>query len=110
VIVGGKLVDGTSNPWYVADVAVKDRRIAAIGRGLEARGARTIDAAGKIVSPGFIDIHSHSDRGLADPTLKANLNNGGAGHHALGRQPGRTLTRLAHSRPALQAREAGDRE
>jgi N-acyl-D-amino-acid deacylase len=74
VIVGGKLVDGTGNPWYAADVAVKDGRIAAIGRELEARGARTIDAAGKIVSPGFIDIHSHSDRGLGNPSLKTNLN------------------------------------
>ncbi|MGH9313535.1 MAG: N-acyl-D-amino-acid deacylase family protein, partial [Vicinamibacterales bacterium] len=74
VLAGGRVLDGAGNPWYVADVAVKDGRIAAIGHGLTARAARTIDASGKFVSPGFIDIHSHSDRGLGDPSLKQNLN------------------------------------
>jgi N-acyl-D-amino-acid deacylase len=74
VLAGGRVLDGTGNPWYVADVAVKDGRIAAMGPGLASRGARTIDVSGKFIAPGFIDIHSHSDRGLADPALKQNLN------------------------------------
>jgi N-acyl-D-amino-acid deacylase len=74
VLTGGHVVDGTGNPWYAADVAVKAGRIAAIGHGLAARAARAIDASNKYVSPGFIDIHSHSDRGLGDPRLRQNLN------------------------------------
>jgi len=74
VLIGGRVLDGTGNPWYVSDIAVKDGRVAAIGHGLAARAARTIDVSGRFVSPGFIDIHSHSDRGLADPALKQNLN------------------------------------
>jgi N-acyl-D-amino-acid deacylase len=74
VLAGGRVIDGTGNPWYVADLAVKDGRIAAIGHGLAARAVRTINASGKFVSPGFIDIHSHSDRGLGDPALRQNLN------------------------------------
>jgi N-acyl-D-amino-acid deacylase len=74
VLTGGRVLDGTGNPWFVADVAVKDGRIAAIGPGLASRGARGVDASGTFVVPGFIDIHSHSDRGLGDPALKQNLN------------------------------------
>ena len=59
VIRGGTVYDGTGAAGRVADVGVKDGRIAAIGS-LEATGA-TIDAAGLAVTPGFIDIHSHSD-------------------------------------------------
>jgi N-acyl-D-amino-acid deacylase len=74
VIAGGRVLDGAGNPWYVADVAVKDGRIATIGHGLSGKAARTVDASGRFVAPGFIDIHSHSDRGLGDPELRLNLN------------------------------------
>jgi len=74
VIKGGKILDGSGNPWFYGDIAVKDGRIAAIGSLAAARATRTVDASGKIVSPGFIDLHSHSDAGLASPTLNANLN------------------------------------
>jgi N-acyl-D-amino-acid deacylase len=74
LIKGGKILDGSGNPWFYADLAVKDGRIAAIGSLGTARAARTIDAAGKIVTPGFIDLHSHSDGGLANMALKENLN------------------------------------
>ena len=68
-----KVLDGSGNPWFYADVAVKDGRIAAIGA-LDAAASRTIDAAGRFLSPGFIDIHSHSDRGLGSMGLRHNLN------------------------------------
>jgi N-acyl-D-aspartate/D-glutamate deacylase/predicted ester cyclase len=56
LIRNGRIVDGTGAPWYRADVAVRDGRIVAIGRLSEARGARTIDATGLVVAPGFIDM------------------------------------------------------
>jgi N-acyl-D-amino-acid deacylase len=60
VIRHGRVVDGSGNPAFFADVAVKDGRIAAIGRVLDA--AKTeIDAAGLVVAPGFIDVHTHAD-------------------------------------------------
>jgi len=60
VIRNGKIVDGTGNPWFYGDVALKGDKIAAIGR-IAAKGKREIDAKGLIVAPGFIDMHSHSD-------------------------------------------------
>ena len=61
VIRGGRVVDGTSNPWFVADVGIKGDAIAAVGLGLDTTGARVIDANGLAVAPGFIDVHSHSE-------------------------------------------------
>jgi len=61
VIRGGTVVDGTGAPWFQADVAVRGGRIAAIGD-LHDRSAReVIDASGEVVTPGFIDMHTHSD-------------------------------------------------
>ncbi len=62
LIRGGTVVDGTGNPAFFGDVALRGDKIAAVGRIPEgAKAARVIDAKGKIVAPGFIDIHSHSD-------------------------------------------------
>jgi len=61
LIKNGTVLDGTGAPGQAADVAVEGDRIAAIGRGLAGEAARTIDAAGLMVAPGFIDMHSHSD-------------------------------------------------
>jgi N-acyl-D-aspartate/D-glutamate deacylase len=60
----GSIVDGTGNPWFAGDVAVRGDRIAAIGRLSGATAAREIDARGLVVAPGFIDLHTHSDQGL----------------------------------------------
>ena len=61
VVRGGRIVDGTGNPWFYGDVAVKGDRIVAVGRIPAGKAMKEIDAAGLIVAPGFIDMHSHSD-------------------------------------------------
>jgi N-acyl-D-amino-acid deacylase len=61
VIRGGLVVDGTGARAYEADVAIKDGRIAAMGRLGDARAATEIDARGRAVAPGFIDVHTHAD-------------------------------------------------
>src|SRR5437899_924318 len=60
VIRGGRIVDGTGNPWFYGDLAVNADRIAAVGR-VAGDAKRLIDANGLVVAPGFIDMHSHSD-------------------------------------------------
>ena len=54
VVANGTVIDGSGAPRYVADVGVKDGRIAAIGR-IRERARRTVDAEGHVVSPGFVD-------------------------------------------------------
>jgi len=60
VIRGGSVVDGTGAPAFEADVAVKDGAIAAVGK-VAGAGAEEIDARGQVVTPGFVDIHTHYD-------------------------------------------------
>jgi N-acyl-D-amino-acid deacylase len=59
VIINGKVIDGTGNSWRYADVAIKDGRIAAIGNLKSASAKHVIDAASRVVAPGFIDVHTH---------------------------------------------------
>ncbi len=61
LITGGRVVDGTGAPARAADVALKDGRIAAVGPNLAGEAKQRIDAAGKVVAPGFIDPHTHFD-------------------------------------------------
>src|SRR6478609_9534215 len=59
LIRNARVIDGAGNPWFRADVAVKDGRIAALVRLANASAIRTIDARERIVAPGFIDVHTH---------------------------------------------------
>jgi N-acyl-D-amino-acid deacylase len=61
LIRNGKIVDGSGNPWFFGDVAVRKDRIVAVGLVPPGSAKRAIDAQGLIVAPGFIDMHSHSD-------------------------------------------------
>ncbi|HXV85916.1 MAG TPA: amidohydrolase family protein [Gemmatimonadales bacterium] len=65
----GRVLDGSGNPWYAADVALTGDRIAAVGTLTGARAARVIDVTGLYVAPGFIDVHSHAGPALATPDL-----------------------------------------
>ena len=61
VIKGGTVIDGLRTPRYKADVAIKDGRIVQIGSVDASDGAEVVDASGKIVAPGFVDLHTHYD-------------------------------------------------
>ena len=74
VIANGRVVDGSGSPWYAADVGIRDGRIAAIGRLADAPARRRIDAAGRIVAPGFIDMLGQSELTvLVDPRLPSKI-------------------------------------
>ena len=76
LLVGGKVFDGTGNPGYLADLAVVDGKIAAIGK-IQGKASRTIDARGLVVCPGFIDIHAHGEEQLlVTPGAEAKLMQG----------------------------------
>ncbi|MDA7979231.1 MAG: amidohydrolase family protein [Pirellulales bacterium] len=64
LLTNGHIIDGSGNPWYAGDVAIRAGRIAAIGQIDEASAQRVIDVSGKVIAPGFIDIHSHAEDGL----------------------------------------------
>ena len=65
VVKNGRIVDGTGNPWFYGDVGIKDGVIIGIGR-IEQESREVIDAQGRVVSPGFIDGHTHSDLMILD--------------------------------------------
>jgi N-acyl-D-amino-acid deacylase len=77
IIKNGKVVDGTGNPWFKADVAVKDGKVAALGDLSDAEAGRVLDATGLVVCPGFIDIHAHGlDQLAVAPTADAKIHQG----------------------------------
>ena len=77
LIRNGRVLDGTGAPAVASDVAVDDDRIAAIGPALAGSARRVIDAEGLLVTPGFIDIHSHSDFFLLDcPSAESKVRQG----------------------------------
>ena len=59
LIRNARIVDGTGSPWFLSDVAVSDGRITRLGRNLEVDAETTIDAAGRVLTPGFVDVHTH---------------------------------------------------
>lgn len=69
IIRGGRLLDGTGNPWVRADVAILGDRVAAVGSLAGADADRVVDATGWYVAPGFIDSHSHAAEGLTSVEL-----------------------------------------
>ena len=56
-----RVIDGTGSPWFVSDVAIDDGRIVALGTNLDVEASQVIDAAGRILAPGFIDVHTHAE-------------------------------------------------
>jgi dihydroorotase/N-acyl-D-amino-acid deacylase len=77
VIANGRIIDGTGSPWYASDVGIRDGRIAAIGALAAAPRKRTIDAAGRVVAPGFIDMLGQSELTiLVDPRLPSKIHQG----------------------------------
>src|SRR5512140_642632 len=70
-LVGGRVVDGTGNPWVLADVGIRQGRIVVVGHVDRSRAARVVDVAGRVVAPGFIDVHAHIEDGIeAHPTAE----------------------------------------
>ena len=74
LILNGHIVDGTGSPWYAADVGIREGKVAAIGRLAGAQAKQTIDARGKVVAPGFIDMLGQSEiTVLVEPTLPSKI-------------------------------------
>src|SRR5208283_3558328 len=77
VITNGHIIDGTGSPWYSGDIGIRDGKIAAIGHLTAASRKHTIDAAGKVVAPGFIDMLGQSELSiLVDPRLPSKIYQG----------------------------------
>lgn len=77
VIRHGHIIDGTGSPWYAGDLAIRDGRIAAIGDLSDAHGKQEIDAAGRVVAPGFIDMLGQSEITiLVDPHVSSKIYQG----------------------------------
>ena len=69
IIRNGTIIDGTGNDRYVADIAIKDEKISAIGE-IQGSADKEIDAKGKLVTPGWVDVHTHYDgQATWDPVL-----------------------------------------
>jgi len=70
LIRNGRVMDGSGNPWLRADIGIRDGRIAAVGALPKAQARTVIDAADRLVTPGFIDVHSHAAEGLVRAALR----------------------------------------
>src|SRR5271163_4312901 len=77
VITNGHIIDGTGSPWYSGDIGIRDGKIVAIGNLAASPRKRTIDAAGKVVAPGFIDMLGQSELSiLVEPRLPSKIYQG----------------------------------
>lgn len=77
ILRGGRIVDGSGNPWFKGDLAIRGDRIAAVGSLPKARARRTIDAGGLVVAPGFIDLLGQSEiTVLVDPHVRSKITQG----------------------------------
>jgi dihydroorotase/N-acyl-D-amino-acid deacylase len=77
IIMNGRIVDGSGNPWFYGDVAIRGDRIIKVGRVAAARAKRRLDARGKIVAPGFIDMLGQSEMNLLiDPQAQSKIYQG----------------------------------
>lgn len=85
LIKNGNLIDGTGSPAMKAQLAVKDGKFVKIARHIDGDAKKVIDAAGKVVTPGFIDSHSHSDNQFSTNPVQTEKNR--AGYHHLGCRP-----------------------
>ncbi len=74
LIKNGRVLDGSGTPPYKGDIAIKGDRIVRVGKSIPGSAARMIDARGKFVTPGFIDLHTHADGGMYFPENRACLN------------------------------------
>ena len=113
VIRNGRIVDGTGNPWFHGDVAIRGDRIVAVGRVPDGTAQREIDAKGLVVAPGFIDMHSHSDYllledGHAQSKIRQGVTTEVLGEGQLGR-PVSGQTRRRESRSQRHANSPGPR-
>jgi dihydroorotase/N-acyl-D-amino-acid deacylase len=87
IIHDGRVIDGTGNPWFHADVGVRGKKVVAVGDLSQASAKRRLDATNRIVSPGFIDMHSHASwnylvdsRAVSKVTQGVTLEIEGEGH------------------------------
>src|ERR1700691_5643126 len=77
VITNGHIIDGTGSPWYSGDLGIRERKVAAIGNLAAAARRRTIEAAGRVVAPGFIDMLGQSELSiLVEPRLPSKIYQG----------------------------------
>ncbi len=106
VIKNGRIIDGTGSPSYVADVAVKAGKIVEIAKGLKG-GRQVIDAKGLVVTPGFIDSHSHSDNAvLTYPDQREKIEQGIT--TSIGGQCGESIAPVSRDVDPKQAGQIGD--
>ena len=92
IIKNGKIIDGTGEPPYISDIAVDNGKIIQIGDSSSLNSKKTYDVTGKTVTPGFIDIHTHSDfplfvDGSAQSGIRQGLTTAVIGNCGLGPAP-----------------------